>query len=656
MEDLETTAAYRKVTDHLRALHEPAFGRPHALREPHVTRDGGRVVVTGAVLDELTGLPRTVVYAAEDGELRAVSAGRGSARWARFSPDGGMLAFLSDRREAGVFQLHLLGDGRLGEALPAPEVPGTVEYAHWSPDGREILLGVAGLGAELSGGQGSGTNAKRERDKPSWFPEVDDGTDDAAWRSLWVYTVATNALTRLSPEGLNCWEAGWCGRQVVAISSDAPGEDAWYTAQLNLIDSGGEVRKLLGSPVQLGLPAGSPDGTRVAVVEAVCSDRWAVAGDLLLVDPATGAVQRIDTEGTDVTQVEWLDANRLGYLGQRRLDSVAGILDVPGGKAREVFATELSCSGGTFYAHGAFTSDGRVLTVQDGYELPPQLVLTGEDGREVLASAAHPGTDYLRSVAGTAEAVTWTAPDGLEIDGILCRPAGEGPFPLVVDIHGGPIWAFQNCWSMRLPWVPLLVAQGYAVLSPNPRGSSGRGQDFTGRVVGDMGGDDTHDFLSGIDALVERGIADSARIGLIGASYGGFMSSWLVTQDRRFAAAVPISPVTDWYSQSFTSNISAWGNRFLDADPEQPGSRAHTRSPVLHASKVRTPCLNVAGALDRCTPPGQAREFHQALLAHGVPSVLVIYPEEGHGVRAFPAQIDFLARALQWFDRYMPAS
>ncbi|WP_165777694.1 alpha/beta hydrolase family protein [Amycolatopsis antarctica] len=656
MEDLSNTVAYRKVYDHLRALHEPSFGRPHALREPHVTRDGGRTVVTGAVLDELTGLPRTVVYTTEDGELRAVTAGRASARGARFSPDGGTLAFLSDRREAGVFQLHLLDDDGPAEASPAPEVPGTVEYAHWSPDGRMVLLGVAGLGADLSGGQGSGSTARRKQDKPSWFPEVEDeGTGGVdTWRSLWIYTVATDSLTRLSPEGLNCWEAGWCGPgHVVAISSGEPGEAAWYTARLSLLDSAGKVRTLLDSPVQLGLPAGSPDGNRVAVVEAVCSDRWVVAGDLLLVDPASGAARRIDTKGVDVTQVEWLDAHRLGYLGQRRLDSVAGIADVPGDLVREVFATESSCSGGTFYANGAFTADGRVLTVQDSYTVAPRLVLTGQSGGEMLASVAHSGTDYLASVAGTAESTTWTAPDGLEIDGILCRPAGNGPFPLVVNVHGGPIWSFQNSWSMRSSWVPLLVAQGYAVLSPNPRGSSGRGQEFAARVVGDMGGADTHDQLSGIDALVERGIADPALLGLIGGSYGGFMSSWLVTQDPRFAAAVPISPVTDWYSQSFTSNIAAWGNRFLDADPETPGTRAHTRSPVLHASKVRTPCLNVAGALDRCTPPGQATEFHHALRAQGVPSALVIYPEEGHGVRAFPAQIDFLARVLRWFDRYL---
>ena len=108
----------------------------------------------------------------------------------------------------------------------------------------------------------------------------------------------------------------------------------------------------------------------------------------------------------------------------------------------------------------------------------------------------------------TPRAVAWSAPDGLRIEGILCTPGGEGPFPLVVNIHGGPVWAFRNLWSMFYAWTPLLVAAGYAVLNPNPRGSAGRGQDFARLVFGEMGGDDTHDFTSGVDALVERGIVD----------------------------------------------------------------------------------------------------------------------------------------------------
>jgi dipeptidyl aminopeptidase/acylaminoacyl peptidase len=205
-------------------------------------------------------------------------------------------------------------------------------------------------------------------------------------------------------------------------------------------------------------------------------------------------------------------------------------------------------------------------------------------------------------------------------------------------------------------WTPLLVSQGYAVLNPNPRGSSGRGQEFARHVFGDMGGADTHDFLSGIDALVERGVADPDSIAVMGGSYGGYMAAWLVTQDSRFAAAIPISPVTDWYSQHFTSNIPFFDALFLDGDPEAPGDNFHARSPVAHASKVRSPCLNIAGALDRCTPPGQAEEFHRALLEHGVESQLLIYPQEGHGVRAFPAVIDVCTRILDFLGAHLRTS
>lgn len=657
--DLRDTPDYVEVTEYLRKLHEPAFGRPVGLSEPHATSDGEAVVVTGVLLDALAGLPRRTVYLAADGELRPISSGPGSsAHCPQFSPDGSWLAFLSDRRASGVFQLFLLRGDRLGEAVAAPEVPGTVEYARWSPDGRRVLLGVAGLGADLAGAQGSGT-ITATASAQSWQPLVETGDEDDAWRSLWVYTVETGELTRLSPEGTNCWEAGWCGPdQVVVVASDGPSEDLWYGATLRLLVLDGDIRggsdrELLRSEVQLGLPAGSPDGRHVAVVQAVCSDRGIVAGDITLIDLASGEQTPADTIGTDVTCLQWIDEGRLGYVGQRRLDSVAGIIDITTAQAQEMSAT--SRSWGARYPFAAFTTDGRLVAVEDSYELPHQVVLTDGKEHRVLASVAHAGTDFLASVAGTARALTWSAPDGLEIDGVLCSPPGEGPFPLVVNIHGGPIWAFRNSWSMNYAWVPLLVSRGYAVLNPNPRGSGGRGQEFAGRVVGDMGGADAHDYLAGIDTLVAQGHVDPDRVGLIGGSYGGFMSSWLVTQDQRFAAAVPIAPVTDWYSLSLTSNVSGWGLSFLDGDLQSPGTQVQTRSPALQASGVRTPCLNVAGALDRCTPPGQAREFHHALRSHGVDSALVIYPEEGHGVRAFPAQIDFLTRAIGWFERYMPA-
>jgi len=661
--DLRESPEYAAVAEHVRRQHEPAFGKPHHVTDLVATTDASRIVVTGSVYDELDGLPRTALYEVRDGAMRALTSGGGSAKAARLAPDGSALAFLSDRAKAEVFQLYLLADGQFGEARPAPTVPGTIEYLAWSPDGTRILLGVAGLEAEMADAQGSGTAGSGGSGLPSWYPEVEAGAPEDAWRDLWLYTPASEELVKVSPDGLNVWEAAWSGPgHLLAITSEQPTEDDWYSAVLSRLDiSTGEVTSLLRSDVQLGLPAGTSDGSKAAVVQAVCSDRWIVAGDLILLDLVAGTRSTVDTAGTDVTAVQWIDQTRLGYVGQRHLDSVAGTVEAGEGPlpesitAQELVASEQSWAS-WFYPAGAFTSSDRLVVIRNDYDLPQEIAIVGNGADQVLASLAHAGTDYIRSVAGSATNVSWGAPDETVIEGVLCTPLGTGPFPLVLHVHGGPIGSYQRSWTMRDYAVPLLVSRGYAVLLPNPRGSSGRGQEFAAAVVGDMGGADTHDYLSGIDAMVERGIADPARIGTMGVSYGGFMSAWLVTQDQRFKAAVAGSPVTEWYSFTFTTNIPRWGLWFLDnADPEEAGNQVYTRSPVMHASKARTPTLLTAGAKDRCTPDGQAREFYQALMGHGVDSELVIYPEEGHGVSRFPAITDYLTRLVTWFEKYMPA-
>ncbi|MFZ0048971.1 MAG: hypothetical protein WAL16_24245, partial [Streptosporangiaceae bacterium] len=468
------------MAEHVRRLHEPAFGRPHHVTGLVTTTDASRIVVTGSVYDELDGLPRTALYEVRDGALHALTSRGGSAKAARFAPDGSALAFLSDRAKADVFQLYLLTDGQLGEATPAPTIPGTAEYLAWSPDGTRILLGVAGLGAEMADAQGSGTAGSGESGLPSWYPEVEAGAPEDAWRSLWIYTPASGDLARISPDGLNVWEAAWSGPgHVLAITSDRPSEDDWYSSVLSRLDiSTGEVTELLRSDIQLGLPAGTSDGSRAAVVQAVCSDRWIVAGDLILLDLATGTRCAVDTAGTDVTSVQWIDGTRIGYFGQRHLDSVAGIADAGEERLPEsITGKDLVASGQSwaswFYPAGAFTSETEVIVIRDDYDLPQQIAIVGTNTEHVLASLAHAGTDYIRSVAGSAMNVSWSAPDGTPIEGILCAPSGTGPFPLILQVHGGPIGAYRRSWTMRDYAVPLLVSRGYAVLLPNPRGSSG---------------------------------------------------------------------------------------------------------------------------------------------------------------------------------------
>jgi dipeptidyl aminopeptidase/acylaminoacyl peptidase len=650
--DLRGTATYGDVQEYFRRFHEPAYGRPIAAADPDAQPDGTAIAFTGTVFTELSGLGTARVCLAQAGTVTVLTEGPGEQKHPRFSPDGTLLAYLSDGAREGDFQLiiRVLSDGSERTTEPAD---GTVEYLSFSPDGRHILLGVAGHGADRSGGEGSGTTARVADDQPDWLPSANAGPAADQWRSAWVVDVSGGTSRQVSRPGTNVWEAVWLGpAALLAVTSPVPGEEAWYTARLHRIDLATGAEELLhASEVQMGWPAATPAGSRWAIVSATCSDRWIVAGDLHVADES-GELCAVDTHGVDVTCTQWLDELRLGYLGLRGLTTAAGIYDVGSGKAEEIWSSHETT--GDRYPDGRFSPDGSVAVALHSYTRYPELSFIRDGDVVTVASLHHPGADFITSVGGRIEPVSWNAPDGLEIEGLLCLPDTPGPHPLIVFVHGGPVWAYRDRWSIGQAYTPLLVSRGYAVLHPNPRGSSGRGQEFAGAVLGDMGGADTQDYVSGVDALVERGIADPRRIGVTGGSYGGFMSAWLITQDQRFAAAVAMAPCTDWYSQHHTTNIPYFDALFLADQPRARTGRYLDRSPLFFADQVRTPTLQTAGALDRCTPAGQAVEFHTALLECGVESALAIYPGEGHGVRRFPAVIDQCTRLLGWFERHMP--
>jgi dipeptidyl aminopeptidase/acylaminoacyl peptidase len=168
-----------------------------------------------------------------------------------------------------------------------------------------------------------------------------------------------------------------------------------------------------------------------------------------------------------------------------------------------------------------------------------------------------------------------------------------------------------------------------------------------------MGGKDVDDVVSGVEHLVEQGIADGGRVGVTGNSYGGYMAAWIPSRTDTFAAAVSRSPVTDWRSQHLTSNLREFDESFVGGDPFDPTSNYATRSPLHLHQEIRTPMLFTAGALDLATPASQAQQLHNALRKTGVPTGLVIYPQEGHGVRGRDALADQLARMLTWFETYL---
>lgn len=653
------TDLYREAEGWYRDLRQPGSGQISDAVDVHISPDGTQLVFAGVIMEKLEGAasPRICLTERHSGNTRVVTFGPNTDRLPRFSPDGKHIAFLSDRALPGDFQLYLL-DPASGAARAAPRVAGWIEYLQWSPDGRRILLGVAGHGADISGVQGAITSRRVSEPTPSWTPSVTTGNESHEWRRAWVYELATNSVCGVGTPELNVWEATWIGNDAIAaIVSPGPGEGLWYTARLRAIDvRSGETRELYTPEDQLGWPSGSPSGKHLAVVEALCSDRWFVAGDLRLIEVASGRAQRVATGGVDITYTEWCSEQRLLVAGHRGFETVIGIYDVPSATFEEVWSSNEITTGGLYVKVAALGVSGDCAIIGEGFQRAPEIAVI-QSGEYRRVRSFDIGGYAGRMAAVQVEHVTWKAKDGLDIQGWLVRPRSKGPQPLVLHVHGGPVWQWRPLWLGRSTvHLLMLLSRGYAIFFPNPRGSTGRGQAFARLVLGDMAGADTDDFLSGIDHLVERGIADSRRLCLTGLSYGGFMTSWLITQDPRFAAAVAVAPIGNQVTEHLLSNIPHFVRLFLADSYTNPGGKYFQRSPIMHAHKAKTPTLIVCGALDRCTPPEEGMQFHNALKENGCESVLVTYPEEGHGIRKLPAAIDYAARVVSWFEQHLPAT
>lgn len=654
--DIRNTDLYHEVESLCRAMRQPGTGRISDATDVSVSPDGANALFTGTIVDKLEGTPTTRICGANllRGDTRVLTFGPNTERLPRYSPDGHRVAFLSDRQRVGDFQLYLM-DPLSGTTLPAPCVAGWVEYFHWSPDGKRILLGVAAHGADVSSGQGAIASSSTAEGVPSWVPTVDAGEESQQSRCAVVYELATGLMTEVSQSCGNIWEAVWCGNEAIAaIASPGSGETLWYTARLHIIQVGtGRSSELYAPQAQLGCLSASPSGHQIAVVEAVCSDRWIVAGDLKLVDSHSGRWVVVKCGGTDITSVEWRSDTRLLVAGHRGFESVVSVCDTRSMSVAELWTSSEITTGGPFISATGMGEADDIVLVGESFTRAPELAIVRGGIYQCVKSF---DLGYAES-AGTVSCVrrvSWRAPDNLEIQGWLLLPKGDGPYPLVMEVHGGPVWHWRPRWLGRSSLhILMLLKRGYAIFLPNPRGSTGRGQHFVRHVLEEMGGADTHDYLSGLDHLVARGVADPKRLGVTGVSYGGFMSAWLITQEPRFAAAIPVAPVTNLVSEYLLSNIPHFVRQFLGDKYTNPAGKYFQRSPIMHAHRVKTPTLNICGAMDRCTPPEEAIQFHRALLQSGVDSALLVYPEEGHGIRKWPASMDYSARIVEWFERHM---
>src|SRR5215831_16835603 len=504
-----------------------------------------------------------------DGELREGDPGS----LPRFSPDGSRLAYASDAGHDGRVSLWVDG-------AEVGELPGSVEAVRWSPDGSQLLVLAADLGSDMAGAQ----SAKKIEESGTAEQDPKVLTPARFWRRLWLVDATSGETRDVMPEGTNVFEFDWAGGRAVAVCTDEPSESAWYDAWIGLLDLDARTVERVHTPRwQLQAPAISPGG-QVAWVEGFSSDRGTLTGTVHVL--GTGPI----APELHACWVEFADEHTLLVAGWREAGSFAGRLDLDGSYL-ELVGGDLTL-GNRYAPRFASSADGsRVAMAIEGPDEPAEVVLLEHGERRALTSL----NAALKEPLSTLEwrDYRWTSFDGREIQGLLALPRdrAEGPLPLVVDVHGGPTGSWTWMFAPAYGYPHLYASEGVATLLPNVRGSVGWGAEFAEANLGDMGGGDLQDLLTGVDALVGDGIVDDGRVAISGGSYGGFMACWAVTQSDRFAAAMPFAVVTDWVSFHFTTNIGQFDRLYLQADPLDPKGEYTQRSPIYHARSCTTPTL-----------------------------------------------------------------
>ncbi len=527
------------------------------------------------------------------------------------------------------------------------DLNGYAARPHWSHDGKQIAF----LYIEGAGGGG-----------PLMAAPATTGVVDTAIHNqrIAILDVANGQLRQASPENLHIYDFDWSpdDKRFVVTAAPGPGDNNWWIAKIYAIDiAKGDASSIYKPSLQVAVPRWSPDGKSIAFIEGLMSDEGFHGGDLFTITAAgRDVVNRTRGRKTSINSFFWLAPDRILLVEYAGGGSAISELSLADNSARTIWKGPEGVHAFGNFPDFSLSANGKVAAAKlSRYNSPPE-VFAGPLGEWRHLTNNNAG---LRSSWGKAESIEWTN-EGLNIQGWIVTPAkveSGKKYPMIVLIHGGPSGVTTSEWpasfGMSRAIIAALSARGYYVFLPNPRGSYGQGEEFTRANVKDFGGGDLRDDLVGIDAAIKKYPIDPARLGVMGWSYGGFMTMWTVTQTNRFRTAVAGAGIANWQSYYGQNLIDQWMIPFFGASVYDDPAVYEKSSPIRFIKNVKTPTLVIVGERDAECPAAQSYEFWHALKTLGVPTKLIIYPGEGHLFIEPKNQADRLAQTVAWFDKYL---
>ena len=648
-----------------RLLKPEDFAALRVVSDPQLSPDGNALAYVVKTVDLVKDKQPTNIWLVKwDGTgSRAITFGVDSHSHPRWSPDGRWLAFLSSRGdEAEAQQLWLLPrDG--GEAEKISDTKSGIEDFAWSPDSRRLVLVIRELDPREDA-------AKRaEKDKKTVPPLVIDrfqfkqdiaGYLTGGYAHLQLFDAITRKAEALTSgphdELLPVWSPD--GREIAFVTKRGVDPDRSENWDIYVIaaEVGAKERQVTTSPEAdshpdwwESAPSWSPDGKSIAYLHGADQRQIEYASNSLAVTGATGASVNVLTTALDrnLRQPQWSNDGKSIYAlveddGAQHLAQIS------------LNGTEISRVVSGRRRINAFTisGTGRVAVLSSTPDKPYEIYAVESSG---LRALTHQNDTLMSQVRlASVEETKFKSSDGTEVHGLLVHPT-EAPAagvksPALLRPHGGPQSQYATEFSLE---AQLFAANGYTVILPNPRGSTGRGTAYAMGIHHNWGSVDVQDDLAAVDDAVARGLADPEKLGVGGWSYGGMLTNYLIASTTRFKAATSgasISNVmagygTDEYIRDYENELgSPWQN---------PDAWMKISYPFYHADRIKTPTLFLCGQSDFNVPLLNSEQMYQALRTLGVPTGLVIYPGQNHGLTKPSYIIDRYQRYLAWYAKWL---